>query len=417
MDEAVLEVGRKAKKASFALAKLSTLEKNAFLNHLADALWKRKEEIVEENSKDVHSAEAKGMKRSLVDRLLLSEKRVNDMAEGLREVASLPDPVGEVIEGTRRPNGLVISKVRVPLGVCAIIYEARPNVTIDSIGLCIKAGNAVILRGSSSALCSNRALVKIARDSLKACGLPEDAVSLLESGKHEEVNALLKMREYVDVVIPRGGAELINTVVENASVPVIETGVGNCHVYVDCSADLQQAVKIVVNAKTQRPSVCNACETLLVHEDIADSFLPLAAQALWEKGVELRGCPRTREILGEKVKEATEEDWFAEYLDLILAVKVVKDFEEAIVHINRYGTKHSEAIVTGDYAAARKFVEEVDAASVYVNASTRFTDGGQFGMGAEIGISTQKLHARGPMGLRELTTYKFVVLGSGQVRE
>lgn len=417
MDEAILEVGRKAKKASFVLAKLSTLEKNTFLNHLADALWKRKEEIIEENNKDVHTAKAKGMKRSLVDRLLLSEKRIGDMAEGLREVALLPDPVGEVIEGTRRPNGLVISKVRVPLGVCAIIYEARPNVTIDSIGLCIKAGNAVILRGSSSALCSNRVLVKIARDSLKACGLPEDAVSLLESGKHEEVKALLKMREYVDVVIPRGGAELINTVVENASVPVIETGVGNCHVYVDCSADLQQAVKIVVNAKAQRPSVCNACETLLVHEEIADSFLPLVAQALWEKGVELRGCPRTREVLGEKVKEATEEDWFTEYLDLTLAVKVVKDLEEAIVHINHYGTRHSEAIVTGDYAAARRFVEEVDAASVYVNASTRFTDGGQFGMGAEIGISTQKLHARGPMGLRELTTYKFVVLGSGQIRE
>jgi len=417
MDEVVLEVGRKAKQASFVLAKLSTLEKNAFLNYLADVLWERKEEVIEENKKDVQDAEAKGMKRSLVDRLALSEKRIADMAEGLREVAALPDPVGEVIEGTKRPNGLIISKVRVPLGVCAIIYEARPNVTIDSIGLCIKAGNAVILRGSSSALRSNRALVKIARDALKTRGLPEDAVSLLQSGKHEEVNALLKMREYVDVVIPRGGAELINTVVQNASVPVIETGVGNCHVYVDCSADLEQAVRIVVNAKTQRPSVCNACETLLVHEGIAESFLPLAAQALWEKGVELRGCPQTRAILGEKVQEATEEDWLTEYLDLILAVRVVKGVEEAIAHINRYGTKHSEAIVTSDYAAAKKFVEEVDAASVYINASTRFTDGGQFGMGAEIGISTQKLHARGPMGLRELTTYKFVVLGSGQIRE
>ena len=357
-----------------------------------------------------------GMKPSLLDRLELSSSRIKAMASGLREVANLPDPVGEVIEGSKRPNGLLITKVRVPLGVVAIIYEARPNVTIDSVGLGIKSGNALILRGSSSAIYSNRVLVDKTKETLSQCGFPPQVVNLLECETHEEVQELLALRDYIDVVIPRGGAGLIKSVIENSQIPVIETGVGNCHVYVDRSADREMAEKIVVNAKTQRPSVCNACETLLVDEEIAPQFLPSVVGALKEKGVEIRGCEKTKELV-EDVKLATEEDWYAEYLDLILAVKVVGGIEEAINHINKYGSHHSEAIVTQDYTAARKFLEEVDAAAVYVNASTRFTDGGEFGMGAEIGISTQKLHARGPMGLRELTTIKYMVWGTGQIRE
>ncbi len=416
MREEIREMASKTKRASFRLANLSTEKKNVFLRRLADRLEERETAIIEANRRDLEGAKASGMKASLLDRLELNPKRIKGMAEGLRQVAELPDPVGEVVEGTRRPNGLLITKVRVPFGIIAVIYEARPNVTIDSIGLGIKSGNALILRGSSSALHSNRFLVQEAHQVLRECELPEEAISLLDYGTHEEVTYLLSLREFVDVAIPRGGFELIQAVVENARVPVIETGVGNCHVYVDDRADLEKAQRIVINAKTQRPSVCNACETLLVHREIASRFLPSMVRALQDKGVEVRGCSQTLAIV-PGLREATEEDWYAEYLDLIIAVRVVNSLEEAITHINTYGSKHSESIVTEDYTHARKFVEEVDAAAVYVNASTRFTDGGEFGMGAEIGISTQKLHARGPMGLRELTTYKFVVYGNGQIRE
>jgi len=416
MRENIKDVARKTKEASYFLANASSLSKNQFLLQLADNLEREEEEIKEENKRDLEKAKSMGMKPSLLDRLELSSSRIKAMASGLREVANLPDPVGEVIEGSKRPNGLLITKVRVPLGVVAIIYEARPNVTIDSVGLGIKSGNALILRGSSSAIYSNRVLVDKTKETLSQCGFPPQVVNLLECETHEEVQELLALRDYIDVVIPRGGAGLIKSVIENSQIPVIETGVGNCHVYVDRSADREMAEKIVVNAKTQRPSVCNACETLLVDEEIAPQILPSVIGALKEKGVEIRGCEKTKELVGD-VKLATEEDWYAEYLDLILAVKVVGGIEEAINHINRYGSHHSEAIVTQDYTAARKFLEEVDAAAVYVNASTRFTDGGEFGMGAEIGISTQKLHARGPMGLRELTTIKYMVWGTGQIRE
>jgi glutamate-5-semialdehyde dehydrogenase len=355
------------------------------------------------------------MSDALMDRLTLSEKRVEEMAEGLRDVAALPDPVGEVVEGWRLPNGLEISKVRVPMGVVGIIYEARPNVTVDAAGLCVKSGNAVILRGSSSAINSNRILTDIIALAAESAGLPAACIQLVPLTDRESARELMCLHGYVDVLIPRGGAGLIKTVVEESTVPVIETGVGNCHTFIDASADLDMAVAIVVNAKCQRPGVCNAMETMLVHEDVAEEFLPRAAHALGEREVTLRGCKRTREILPD-VQEAVEDDWREEYLDLILAVRVVPSLEEAIRHINTYGSKHSEAIITADLGAAHRFTGEVDSADVYVNASTRFTDGGQFGLGAEIGISTQKLHARGPMSLRELTSTKFIIYGEGQVR-
>jgi len=416
MEKNLKDVARKTKEASYFLANISSFHKDQFLLQLADNLERDEEEIKEENRKDLERAKDMGMKPSLLDRLELSSSRIKAMASGLREVANFPDPVGEVIEGSKRPNGLLITKMRVPLGVLAIIYEARPNVTIDSVGLGIKSGNALLLRGSNSAIHSNQVLVGKTKETLSQCGFPPDVVNLLECKSHEEVQELLTLRDYIDVIIPRGGADLIKLVVENSQVPVIETGVGNCHVYVDGSADWEMAEKIVINAKTQRPSVCNACETLLVDNKIAPQFLPRMIHALEEREVEIRGCEKTRELVKE-VKLATEEDWYAEYLDLILAVKVVGGIEEAIKHINSYGSRHSEAIVTQDYTVARKFLEEVDAAAVYVNASTRFTDGGEFGMGAEIGISNQKLHARGPMGLRELTTVKYMVWGTGQIRE
>ncbi len=416
MKEVIRELARRAKEASFVLAHLSSERKNAFLLRLAEKLLEEKDRLLKANALDLERARASSMKQSLLDRLALNEKRIEDMARGLRDIAALPDPVGEVIDGIRRPNGLLVTRVRVPLGVVAIIYEARPNVTIDSVGLCVKAGNAVVLRGSSSALSSNRALVYVVHDTLRECSLPEGCVGLVESESHEDVEFLLSLREYIDVAIPRGGANLIRTVIESSRVPVIETGVGNCHVYVDEAADFDMAERIVINAKTQRPSVCNACETLLVHERIAPMFLPRIVAALRAKGVEVRGCEKTRELVPEVVP-ACEEDWYTEYLDLIIAVRVVQSLEEAIRHINTYGSHHSDAIVTSDYAHAMEFLSKVDSAAVFVNASTRFTDGGEFGMGAEIGISTQKLHARGPMGLRELTTWKFVVYGSGQIRE
>ncbi len=409
------EMGKKAKQAALELGVLTTQVKNRALEEMAGALLSREKDILEANRLDLQAGRESGMSAALIDRLTLDSKRVAEMAQGLREVAALPDPVGEIVAGWRLPNGLEIQKIRVPLGVVGIIYEARPNVTVDAAGLCVKSGNAVILRGSSSAINSNRILTEIIAGAAERAGLPAGCIQLVPLTDRESARELMRLREYLDVLIPRGGAGLIRTVVEESTVPVIETGVGNCHTYVDATADLDMALEIVINAKCQRPGVCNAMETMLVHAEVAEEFLPRAAQALRERGVTLRGCARTREIIPD-AEEATEEDWYEEYLDLILAVKVVEDLEEAIRHINKYGSKHSEAIVTRDYRAARRFVSLVDSADVYVNASTRFTDGGQFGLGAEIGISTQKLHARGPMSLRELTSTKFIIYGDGQVR-
>lgn len=400
-----------AKEASRKIVGLSTAKKNAALDRIADTLERSAGEIEKANEIDLVNP---AVPPKMLDRLKLGEDRVRAVAAAVREVAALPDPVGG---GERwvRPNGLIITRERVPLGVVAIIYEARPNVTVDAASLCIKTGNAVVLRGGKEAINTNRVLVRLMREALEAEGIPADAVSLVDDVTREGTAILMRQRGLVDVLIPRGGASLIKSVVENAKVPVIETGAGNCHVYIDKSADIEMAVKIAANAKVSRPSVCNAAETLLVHKDVAREFLPKFAEAVSPWNVELRGCGRTREIL-PGIKEATEEDYYTEYNDYILAVKVVDSIDEAIAHINKYGTMHSEAIVTRELEAAEKFRREVDAAAVYVNASTRFTDGGEFGFGAEIGISTQKLHARGPMGLAELTTVKYYVLGSGQVR-
>lgn len=421
--EPLKEVEEKAKRTKEAwplVANLSTNIKNAVLEKAAILLRKNTAAVLEANSKDVEAAKAKGISKALLDRLILNEKRIEDMAKSLEDVAALPDPVGEAVAMWKRPNGLVMAKVRVPIGAVAMIYEARPNVTIEAFSIAFKAGNTILLRGGSEAINSNIALVKILKSALKECDVTEDAVNIIEIPGRETVQYLIKMDKYLDLLIPRGGSGLIQFVTKNATVPSIETGVGNCHVYVDKSADVEMALRIVDNAKTQRPAVCNAAETLLVHSEIAQEFLPKIGRLLVEKGVELRACPKAFEIFsknGIKAVPATKEDWGTEFLDLILAVKVVNSLDEAIEHINKYGTKHSEAIVTSDYFAAKKFTDNVDAAAVYVNASTRFTDGGQFGLGAEIGISTQKLHARGPMGLRELTTTKYVVWGTGQVRE
>nr|WP_071542453.1 glutamate-5-semialdehyde dehydrogenase [Moorella thermoacetica] len=408
--------GQRAREAARILAGLGTSKKNEALLAMARALEEEQEAILAANARDMVAGKEKGLSRALLDRLLLNEKRIRDMAAGLRELAALPDPVGEVTSMWTRPNGLQIGRVRVPLGVIGIIYEARPNVTVDAAGLCLKTGNAVILRGGSEAFYSNQALTSVISRAATAAGAPEGAIQLIETTDREAVNLLLRANDYLDVLIPRGGAGLIRTVVENATVPVIETGVGNCHVYVDAEADLDMAQRIVINAKTQRPGVCNAMETLLVHEKVADSFLPSLAAALKDKGVTIRGCERTRAII-PWAEVATETDWATEYLDLILAIRVVDSLESALEHIHRYGTKHSEAIVTTNYQTAREFLARVDAAAVYVNASTRFTDGYEFGFGAEIGISTQKLHARGPMGPEQLTTFKYIIFGSGQIRQ
>ncbi|HHY45970.1 MAG TPA: glutamate-5-semialdehyde dehydrogenase [Firmicutes bacterium] len=413
--EEIYQKALAAREAAWVLATLPRTVKDRALNDMASALIDNSEAILEANGKDVDQAKASGASKAFLDRLLLTPKRIEDMAKGLRDVASLPDPVGEVVATWTRPNGLRLEKVRVPFGVIAIIYEARPNVTADAAGLALKSGNAVILRGSSTTLASNKAIVSTLVSALGPSGVPAGSVQLIESPGHEVVGDLLKRRDLIDVVIPRGGAGLINMVVENSRIPVIETGVGNCHVFVDSSADIEMARDIVINAKCQRPAVCNAMETLLVHEAIAPALLPDLGEKLRERGVELRACPRAKEYL-PYAKDATESDWETEFLDLILAVKVVKDVGEAISHIRRYGTKHSEAIVTRDEKNARRFMDEVDAAAVYVNASTRFTDGGEFGFGAEMGISTQKLHARGPIGLPELTTIKYKVYGQGHVR-
>jgi glutamate-5-semialdehyde dehydrogenase len=408
--------GLKARQAARMLANLNTSRKNEALLAMARALEEEKDYILAANSRDMDGGREKGLSRALLDRLLLNEQRIRDMALGLRELVALPDPAGAVTSMWTRPNGLQIGRVRVPLGVIGIIYEARPNVTVDAAGLCLKTGNAVILRGGSEAFHSNLALTAVISRAATAAGAPDGAIQLIETTDREAVNLLLRANEYLDVLIPRGGAGLIRTVVEHATVPVIETGVGNCHVYVDSDADLAMAGSIVINAKTQRPGVCNAMETLLVHEKVAPVFLPSLAAALKEKGVVLKGCPRTRELVPE-AEAASEDDWYTEYLDLILAIRVVNSMEAALEHIHTYGTKHSEAIVTANYQKAREFLARVDAAAVYVNASTRFTDGYEFGFGAEIGISTQKLHARGPMGPEQLTTFKYIIFGSGQIRQ
>lgn len=409
------EIGSRAKEVSRVLNNLGSTPKNEGLKAVAQALLDGKDKILEANQKDVQAALAKGMNPGLVDRLSLNDARIQAMAEGLLQVASLDDPVGEVISMKPRPNGLLIGQKRVPLGVIGMIYEARPNVTADAFGLCFKSGNAVILKGGSDALESNKAIVAQIREGLKSAGLPEDAVQLIESADREVTRQFMRLNEYLDVLIPRGSAGLIRSVVENSTVPVIETGTGNCHIFVDESADLDMALNIIFNAKTQRIGVCNACESLVVHRAVAEEFLPLLKARLDEKQVEIRADKEACAMVDGFVL-AVEEDWGTEYLDYILSLKLVDSIDEAIAHINRYNTKHSEAIITSDYANAQRFLNEIDAAAVYVNASTRFTDGFEFGFGAEIGISTQKLHARGPMGLKELTTTKYIIYGNGQVR-
>lgn len=410
-------VGLRAKEAARELSGAGTDKKNLALKYIAEELVAQKRAIIDKNRADVKAAEAKGIKSSLVDRLYLNEKRIGDIAEGVLKIISLEDPVGLLESGETRPNGLRVQKIRVPLGVVGIIYESRPNVTVDAAALCIKSGNAAILRGGSDALGTNQFLAEIMRGCLIKAGLPADCVQLLSDTSREAANAMMKAHGLVDVLIPRGGAGLIKSCVENSTVPVIETGVGNCHIYVDSAANLQMAIDIIDNAKTQRPGVCNACETVLLHRDIAEEILPKLKKRLDMHNVEIRGCEITKMILGKCVVPATEEDWATEFLDYILAVKVVDNIYDAIAHIRKYSTGHSECIVTDSLPAAEEFQKQIDAAAVYVNASTRFTDGFELGLGAEIGISTAKLHARGPMGLKELTTVKYLINGSGQIRQ
>jgi len=415
IDEYLKDYGAKAKKAAFLMGMADTNKKNTALKAIADALVANSEKILKANDIDLENAKANGMSVAMQDRLRLTEERIAGMAEGLVQLTALQDPIGEVIDGFKRPNGLQIVKRRVPLGVLGIIFESRPNVTADAAGLCIKSGNACILRGGKEAINSNIAIAEIFSETLEKSGLPKDAVQLIDNTSREVSTAMMKLNDHIDVLIPRGGAGLIRSVVQNATVPVIQTGTGNCHVFVDETADLDMAVNIVMNAKTQRPSVCNAMETLLVHEAVADKFLNAVCAKLKEKNVELRGCEKAKNCFAD-MNDATEDDWKTEYDDLILAVKVVSGVGEAIEHINTYGTRHSEAIITKDFDNATRFQNEIDASCVYVNASTRFTDGFEFGFGAEIGISNQKLHARGPMGLTELTTFKYLISGNGQCR-
>jgi glutamate-5-semialdehyde dehydrogenase len=410
------QIGAAAKAAERVLAVAGTKKKNDALEAIRLALLKNKGRILEANAADIEEAEKAGIKKAFLDRLLLTNERIDGVAKGVSELIALPDPIGEVISMSDRPNGLTIGKKRVPLGVIGIIYEARPNVTVDAAALCLKAGNACILRGGKEAINSNSVLVDIMREALAEVGLPEDCICLVHDTSRESAKELMGLREYVNVLIPRGGSGLIKSVVENASVPVIETGSGNCHVYVDDEADLEMAASIVENAKCSRPSVCNAMETLLVHEAVAEKFLPLVVPKLNKYNVELRCDEKALKILGGSAIAAMESDWETEYDDYILAIKIVSGIDEAMDHIARYSTQHSEAIVTTNYAKSQRFLNEVDAAAVYVNASTRFTDGAEFGLGAEIGISTQKMHARGPMGLREITSTKYVIYGNGQVR-
>ena len=415
MNEMLEKLGQNAKDAEVVLRNLSTNDKNRTIEIVAQALVDHTEEILKANALDVENGKNNQMPEGLIDRLMLNAGRIEGMADGLRQLVGLEDPIGEVTGMKKRPNGLLIGQKRVPLGVIGIIYEARPNVTSDAFGLCFKTGNVVILKGGSDAIHSNTAIVKFIREALVSAGITENAIQLIEDTSRETAAEFMKMNQYVDVLIPRGGRGLIKAVVNQSTIPVIETGTGNCHIYVDETADLQMAADIVINAKTQRVGVCNACESLLVNRKVKDAFLPVLAERLKEKHVEVRADKDAGELMPGAVA-ATEEDWGTEYLDYILSVKVVDSVDDAIAHINKYNTKHSEAIITNDYAHSQKFLDEVDAAAVYVNASTRFTDGNEFGFGAEIGISTQKLHARGPMGLLALTTTKYIIYGSGQVR-
>lgn len=416
MNEMLEKMGKNAKEAEVTLRSLSTNKKNEVLLAVAAQLEDKTELLIKANEQDVENGRKNQMPESLVDRLLLTKERIDGMAEGLRQLADLEDPVGEVIGMKKRPNGLLIGQKRVPLGVIGIIYEARPNVTADAFGLCFKTGNAVILKGGSDAIHSNQAIVKCIRETLKDHNVTENAVQLIEDTSRETAGEFMKMNQYVDVLIPRGGKGLIQAVVNQSTIPVIETGTGNCHIYVDETADLSMAADIIMNAKTQRVGVCNACESLLVHNSVKDALLPVLAERLKEKHVEMRADKEALALMPGAVP-AVEEDWGREYLDYILSIKVVYSVDEAIAHINRYNTGHSEAIITNNYTNAQKFLDEVDAAAVYVNASTRFTDGFEFGYGAEIGISTQKLHARGPMGLLALTTTKYIIYGNGQIRQ
>ena len=411
----LISMGQKAKEASYELGIASAGQKNQALTFMAEELVKAKDEIIKANEIDRQNAIKKGITEALLDRLSLDDSRIEAMAQGLLDIVKLQDPVGEVTNMWQMPNGLEIGQKRVPIGVLGIIYESRPNVTSDAAGLCLKSGNAVILRGASDAINSNKAVAKALVEGIKRSGLPQDCVQLLEDTSRETATEMMRLNDYIDVLIPRGGAGLIKSVVQNATVPVIETGTGNCHIFVDETADLEMAKAIVLNAKVQRPGVCNAAEKLLVHESIANEFLPTIVKALRENGVEVRGCDKAQAIVDD-IKVIEEPEWHQEYLDLIIAVKIVKDVDEAIKHINKYNTGHSESIVTESYKNSQKFLQRVDAAAVYVNASTRFTDGGEFGFGGEIGISTQKLHARGPMGLKELTTTKYIIFGDGQIR-
>ena len=413
--ENLILMGENAKKAAYDLSILSTKTKNNALALMAKELLDSKEEIIRANKIDMQEAKNKNVSETLLDRLYLNDKRVEDMATGLLEIVKLPDPVGEIISMWKRPNNLQIGQKRVPIGVIGIIYESRPNVTCDAAGLCLKSGNATILRGGSDAINSNKAIVKALRNGIEKSGLPKDAIQLVSDTDIEVAQKMMRLNEYIDVLIPRGGENLIKSVVKNATIPVIETGTGNCHIYVDESADFNMAIDIVLNAKTQRPGVCNAAEKLLIHENISKEFLPKVVKTLREKNVEIRGDEKSKEVVDDIIL-AKDEEWDKEYLDYIIAVKIVENVDEAIKHINNHGTKHSEAIITESYKNSQKFLERVDAAAVYVNASTRFTDGSEFGFGAEIGISTQKLHARGPMGLKELTSTKYIIYGNGQIR-
>lgn len=414
--EMILEKAKNAKQASRILAKTSTSAKNNALNAMADGLLSAKDELKRENEKDIAYAKEKGLSSALIDRLTLNDKRIEAMANGIKEIVALPDPVGEVTRMWQRPNGLRIGKIRVPLGVIGIIYESRPNVTADAVGLCIKSGNAIILRGGSEAINSNIAIANILVRSAMDAGLPEGCIQLIDITDRQAIMEMVKLDEYIDLIVARGGLELIKVVSENSTIPVAKHSAGICHTYVDADADLQMAEDICFNAKVQRPGVCNAMETMLVHKDIAHSFLPRMIQRFKEAGVEIRGCAKTKKIVPDII-DATEEDWWTEYLDLILSIKIVDDINEAIDHIMTYGSHHSDAIVTKDYDRAMKFLNEVDSSAVYVNASTRFTDGNEFGLGAELGISTQKLHSRGPMGLEDLTSQKYIIFGSGQIRQ
>lgn len=425
LNEYLINKGNKAKEASRFLSLIDSNIKNKALYKMGEDLKSNMDKIIEANKIDMEKGKEKGLSKALLDRLLIDEKRILDMVNGLIEVAKLPDPIGEVLNMWKRPNGITIGVKRVPLGVIGIIYEARPNVTVDASALCLKSGNAVILRGGSEAINTNKVIAKILENSSIESGLPEGTIQLIETTDREIVNKMLKLNEYIDVLIPRGGRGLIDNVVKNSTVPVIQTGVGLCHTYIDSSANLKMAQDIVINAKTQRPGVCNAMETLLIHKDVANSFLPDIVKEISKYGVKLKLCEKSLEIVKNSIKDenilslvskATSEDWDTEYLDLILSIKIVNSLDEALNHIYDHGTKHSEAIITENYTNSQRFLKEVDAAAVYVNASTRFTDGSEFGFGAEIGISTQKLHARGPMGLSQLTTTKYIIYGNGQIR-